>query len=255
MPISFNSLGGYGRLGNQMFQYAATRGIAQEHGYEFWMPESGHRLFDIFEMKNCPNRKENKIVLQNLTHSGFEFDKELFETCPNNTDLYGYFQSEKYFENISDSIREDFTFKDRDNSIINSLRSHAEGKSIVSVHVRRGDYIGLQDYHPLLADEYYKKAMSVFKDAVFAVFSDDPEWCEYQEIFNGCAIINAQDTLSMYTMTQCDHNIIANSSFSWWGAWLNNSFHKVVVAPKNWFGPAYADYNLSDLYPARWIIV
>lgn len=255
MAISFNSLGGYGRLGNQMFQYASLRGIAYEHGYEFSIPAEGHRLFEVFTMENCEIRETNKITMQNLTHIGFEFDKALFENCPNYTDLYGYFQSERYFEGISESIRQDFTFNNPDTTLIKALRDEADGKPVVSVHVRRGDYITLQDYHPLLTKEYYESSMSVFKDVLFAVFSDDPEWCEYQEMFHDCMVIDASDKTTMYTMSQCDHNIIANSSFSWWGAWLNNNYHKVVIAPKKWFGPAYSDYDLSDLYPSRWIVL
>jgi hypothetical protein len=255
MTISFNSLGGYGRLGNQMFQYAALRGIAHDNGYEFSVPESGHRLFEIFTMENCKLREENKIVMQNLTHIGFEFDKALVENCPDYTDLYGYFQSERYFESISDSIRQDFTFKNPDTSLMTELRRAAEGKPVVSIHVRRGDYITLPDHHPLLTKEYYESSMSVFKDVLFVIFSDDPEWCEYQEMFDGCMVVDASDATVMYTMSQCDHNIIANSSFSWWGAWLNNNYHKVVIAPKGWFGPAYSEYDLSDLYPSRWIVL
>lgn len=238
-----------------MFQYASLRGIAYEHGYDFSIPESGHRLFDIFKMKNCKLREENKITMQNLTHVGFEFDQALFDNCPNYTDLYGYFQSERYFEKISESVREDFTFKKPDTSLIKAIREDADGRPVVSVHVRRGDYLGLQEYHPVLDKKYYEASMSVFNDVCFVVFSDDPAWCEEQEMFYGCLIVDAPDTTTMYTMSQCDHNIIANSSFSWWGAWLNNNYHKVVIAPKRWFGPGYSDYDLSDLYPARWIVL
>ena len=255
MAISFNSLGGYGRLGNQMFQYASLRGIANEHGYDFMVPETGHRLFDLFEMTNCINRQENKIVMHNLTHKGFEFDRDLLETCPNYTDLYGYFQSEKYFDAIQDSIREDFTFKEHDLEALNRLRSMSDGRKIASVHVRRGDYMSLQEYHPLVGINYYKEAMEILKDSMFVVFSDDPEWCQSQDIFSECLIANAPDHTSMYLMTKFDHNIIANSSFSWWGAWLNNNYQKVVIAPKKWFGPAYSSYDLSDLYPSRWILL
>lgn len=255
MAISFNSLGGYGRLGNQMFQYAALRGIAKEAGKEFCIPENGHRLFEVFEMKNATLRKENKIVMQNLTHKGFNFDKELFDTCPDYTDLYGYFQTEKYFDNIHESIREDFQFKAPDSSFINMLRTIAKGRPIVTIHVRRGDYIGLPDHHPLVGIEYYTAAKNIFDQAVFVLFSDDIEWCKEQEIFKDCILADVPDTTAMYTMSLSDHNIIANSSFSWWGAWLNNSHHKVVIAPKRWFGSAYIDYDLSDLYPPRWIIL
>ena len=253
MAISFNSLGGYGRLGNQMFQYASLRGIAHHQGYEFCIPAVGHRLFDLFEMKNCQVRDSNKIVMQSLTHEGFDFDKNLFQNCPDYTDLYGYFQSEKYFENIIDSVREDFTFKQKDDSKMDMLRSLAEGREVVGIHVRRGDYLGLEDYHPTLSTEYYHSAKNVFNKVVFAVFSDDLEWCKEQKVFEDCVLMDTADDTALHLMSQCDHNIIANSSFSWWAAWLNKNNHKIVIAPNKWFGPAYKSYVMSDLLPARWI--
>lgn len=251
MAISFNSLGGYGRLGNQMFQYASLRGIAKNRGYDFSIPSDGHRLFDIFEMKHCINKEKNNIVMQSLTHSGFEFDQELFNTCPNYTDLYGYFQSEKYFYNISDSIKEDFSFLNTDDETLSNFNN----KEIVSIHVRRGDYLGLQTYHPIVSMDYYKKAMSFFKGCSFLLFSDDIEWCKSEETFQECTIIEGSDSNSMYLMSKCNHNIIANSSFSWWSAWLNNNPNKKIIAPKNWFGPSYSSYNMSDLYPESWEVI
>ena len=255
MAISFNSLGGYGRLGNQMFQYASLRGIAHKHGYEFSIPAEVHRLFKIFTMENCKLREENKNTMQSLTHIGFEFDQALFDNCPDCTDLYGYFQSEKYFEKISDSIRQDFTFKNPDTTLIKELRDEADGRPIVSVHVRRGDYVSLQGHHPLLDRQYYESSMSVFKDVLFVIFSDDPEWCENQEMFHGFRVSDASDITTMYTMSQCNHNIIANSSFSWWGAWLNNNYHKVVIAPKQWFGKELSNHNIDDLIPKDWTVL
>ena len=253
MAISFNSLGGYGKLGNQMFQYASLRGIADNVGYDFSIPLTGHRLFEIFEMKNCTLRETNSIVMQSVTHSGFEFDQDLFNNCLNYTDLYGYFQTERYFKKIEESIREDFTFMSPNESYIKQLREDADGRPLVSIHVRRGDYLGLESYHPVVSTKYYAEAMNIFDNVLFVVFSDDPGWCMGQEIFSKATVLEASDVDTMYTMTQCDHNIIANSSFGWWGAWLNNNYQKIITAPKRWFGPAYSEYNLSDLYPARWI--
>lgn len=255
MAISFNNLGNYGSLGNQMFQYASVRGIAKENGYDFCIPEKGHRLFNVFEMSGCVNRHENKNLIHEATPKSFNFDLELFEGCKDNTDLFGYFQSEKYFYNISDSIKEDFTFKNINDEIIDGLKNQAAGKDIVSIHVRRGDYVFLQEYHPLVSENFYSSAKKLFNDVLFAVFSDDILWCQNQKVFQDCVFIDAGDKESLYTMTKCDHNIIANSSFSWWAAWLNNNYQKVVIAPKQWFGPAYSDYDTSDLFPARWIVI
>jgi hypothetical protein len=253
MAISFNKLGSYGHLGNQMFQYASLKGIAKNCGYDFSIPPSGHRLFDTFEMSECGLKEVNNIVMHELTHAGFEFDRELFDTCPNYTDLYGYFQTERYFTRIEESIRNDFIFKSPNNEYINNLRDSASGNKIVSIHIRRGDYLGLPNYHPTVSLEYYKEAMGMFDDVVFVVFSDDIAWCRAQDVFKDAHILDMSDVDALYTMTMCDHNIIANSSFSWWGAWLNNNYQKIVIAPKVWFGPAYSGYNMSDLIPSRWI--
>lgn len=253
MSISFNSLGGYGHLGNQMFQYASLRGIANNLGHEFSVPPTGHRLFEVFNMTACTLREVNNIVMQSETHAGFEFDQELFQSCKNYTDLYGYFQTEKYFKAIEESIREDFMFIDPDEACIKELREIAGGKDVVSIHVRRGDYLGLSSFHPVMTEEYYRSAMSKFDSAIFTVFSDDTDWCRGQEFFNDAIIYDAPDSTAMFTMSQCDHNIIANSSFSWWGAWLNRNPEKIIIAPKRWFGPSYIDYNVSDLYPDGWI--
>lgn len=249
MVISFNSLGNYGRLGNQMFQYAALKGIAINRGYEFCIPAEGHRLFEVFEMSGNDLKEENPLVMYSLTHQGFEFDKNLFDTCPNHTDLYGYFQTEKYFSSISESIKKDFTFINIDSYILNDMNN------IVSIHVRRGDYVGQQTYHPLTTMEYYKRAMQLFDGYKFVLFSDDVEWCQSQEIFKNCKILDVPDHEAMYLMTQCDHNIIANSSFSWWGAWLNKNKNNIVIAPEKWFGPSYSGYNMSDLYPQGWKVL
>lgn len=237
-----------------MFQYAALRGIAKNNGYDFSIPLDGHRLFDVFEMNNCSKREENKIVMQERTHSDFNFDKDLFENCANYTDLHGYFQTEKYFLSIENSIREDFKFKSPREDLSTRIKNEINKESIVSIHVRRGDYVSLQNHHPLLDLGYYEMAKDIFNNAGFVIFSDDIEWCKKQHIFKDDMIMDrTSDEIDLYLMTAFDHNIIANSSFSWWGAWLNSNYHKIIISPKKWFGPAYHHYDMSDLYPARWI--
>jgi hypothetical protein len=128
----------------------------------------------------------------------------------------------------------------------------------VSIHVRRGDYLSFPEHHPPLTMDYYREAMSRFPGARFLVFSDDPGWCllnfrdaGYQvEISTGRTA--AED---MALMASCDHHIIANSSFSWWSAWLNRNPSKRVIAPDpktRWFGPAKKGWNTADLLPAAW---
>ena len=124
---------------------------------------------------------------------------------------------------------------------------------MVSVHVRRGDYTKLQDHHPLCTVEYYEKAMAMFKDHSFLVFSNDIEWCK--ENIKGPRVMYSEEESAakdLQLMASCDHNIIANSSFSWWGAWLNDNQNKKVIAPSNWFGPT-CDHSSKDIVPETWI--
>jgi len=129
--------------------------------------------------------------------------------------------------------------------------------NVVAVHLRRGDYLNLPDHHPVMDLNYFMKAMKKFpKDSIFLVFSDDTDWCNanFPGIGEKFFIIEGQtDVEDFAMMTMCDHNCIANSSFSWWGAWLNDNPDKVVVAPNKWFGTAYANWNTDDLYCEDWI--
>ena len=123
-----------------------------------------------------------------------------------------------------------------------------------SVHVRRTDYLRLQQHHPVLSLEYYREAMNRFSGALFLIFSDDIAWCKDNLKSDSMQFIEGENPITdMYLMSMCNNNIIANSSFSWWSAWMNNADDKKVVAPKTWFGPAYKDMNTWDLLPETWI--
>lgn len=244
--LSFNNLGKNGRLGNQMFQYAALKGIARKNNYIFSIPYStgvdewnDHRLFSIFNMFGTHVGTHNNPVLQERQ---FHFDQELFDTCPDDVDLFGYFQSYKYFDHIRDEILEDFTFK---------VIPEPDYSDYVTIHVRRGDYVAQPNFHPVCGESYYKEAMNIFSGEKFLVLSDDPSWCAEQEVFNGCLISTGNSqTHDLYFMSTAKGNIIANSSFSWWGAYLND---KPVVCPERWFGESYNHYNLDDLRPRSWM--
>lgn len=239
-----------------MFQYASLRGIAAKHEYDWCIPpssfrdaEKDHQLFEAFELKSLQNTKLFGATY--LEESGFKFDQELFDTCPDNVNLYGFFQSEKYFSHISDSIKEDFTFKDY---VLNPCKEmFTFGSEVISLHIRRTDYVDKQEYHPLCTLDYYEKALSMLPNNIpVIIFSDDPKWCKIQEIFEDDRFLVSESNnnlVDMCLMTMCKYHIIANSSFSWWGAWLSNS--KKVIAPKVWFGPS-ANIDDVDLVPDRW---
>lgn len=262
--ISFNNLGNYGRLGNQMFQYASLRGIAENMGFDFCIPPENvfgvndtkvknsisniHNTFNISWVKK--NISNNKVI----NESGFEFDEELFNNCEDNVDLIGYFQSEKYFKHIENDIRKDFSF---DQNLVETcakfLLDIDPSGEVISMHIRRKDYLDLQSYHPILSIEYYQEALNRFPDVPVIIFSDDHNWCSNQKIFDSDRfLISEKNTpdFDMCLMSTCKYHIIANSSFSWWSAWLSKSNN--VVAPKNWFGPSLGHFNTKDLYLDVW---
>ena len=262
MTLAFNHLGQLGRLGNQMFQYASLRGIAAMRGYDFGIPNSTatdewreHQLFEVFHLFGL-NRK-NVGYLDGghapiVNEQTFTFDPLLFKQCPNDVSLWGFFQSEKYFKHIEEEIRSDFTFR---SEILDPCATYMEEHTnSISLHVRRTDYIPNKANHYNLGLDYYEKALDKFStDREVIVFSDDPDWCKEQALFQSDRFLISEsgyNAADMCLMSYCTSHIIANSSFSWWGAWLSGS--KDVIAPVKWFGPNNLDKSTSDLIPLHW---
>ena len=233
--IGFNYLGKLGQLGNQMFQYASLKGIANQNGYNYCIPNH-NEIFDD--------------GLGNRLHI------ELFNNCPDWVCLHGFFQTEKYFKNIEQEIREDFRFKD---DILIPCKEMLDefGEPPLSLHIRRGDFLINSANHHNLGLDYYEKALAEFPMEVpVLIFSDDPEWCSKQELFADDRFLVAEGNspyVDMCLMSMCEGHIIANSSFSWWGAWLANS--QKVVAPSVWFGPNNAHLDIKDLYLDHWEVI
>jgi hypothetical protein len=262
--LAFNHLGHLGRLGNQMFQYASLRGIAARRGYDFGIPPSkfedewrSHQLFEVFDLPHLPRQNVKYLDGGNAPvaqEKFFHFDQLLFDQCPNDVSLFGFFQSEKYFKHIEESIKEDFTFREH---ILEPCKEIAEGfENPVSLHVRRTDYLTNNANHHNLDLSYYEEALKHFDDRQVIVFSDDPEWCKEQALFSDDRFLVSEsedNKIDLCLMTFCTSHIIANSSFSWWGAWLANS--QKVIAPLKWFGPNNADKETKDLIPETWTII
>lgn len=259
--IGFNHLGIIGRLGNQMFQYAALRGIADKHDYDFTIPPSDfndewndHQLFEVFKLPNL--KVKGRVGDKFLQERQFNYDPELVEECPDDVSLYGYFQTERYFSHIADSIKEDFTFKD---DVVKNCKEVIDTLDRpVALHVRRTDYVQKSQDHPPCTLEYYEEALSKFdSDRTVVIFTDDIEWCKNQELFKPDRFLISETGNNVYDlclMTLCTDYIIANSSFSWWGAWLSQNPDPVVIAPSKWFGTTgyTAKNNTEDIVPDRW---
>ncbi len=191
----------------------------------------------------------------------YTFDNNFFKTN-DNIYLKGYRQSEKYFLPIKNKIRECFQFKSETIQDVKEKASELKSANSVAIHIRRGDYSNtvVKDYHGILEKEYYQKAIdyiqSKINDCSFFIFSDDVDWVKNSLVFNASVqIISNQFTKThfedFYLISQCKHQIIANSTFSWWAAWLNPNPNKIVIAPKKWFNNA--PYDTKDLIPESWI--
>lgn len=175
--------------------------------------------------------------------------------------LYGYWQSENYFVDVEAEIREDFTFKLPMQNNNAELAVHINNVNSISLHVRRGDYLNNTATYALCSRDYYKAAIDYIAERVeqphFYIFSDDIAWVKnnlkinfphhYVDWNHGSESYN-----DMRLMSLCQHNIIANSSFSWWGAWLNSSSEKIVVAPKCWFANGS---ETTDMLPSSWVVL
>ncbi len=284
--LAFNELGNNGRLGNQMFQFAALRGIAANRGFEWCIPPFGTRRIDNYSLSNCFEMgsvsQRNQGILDRgyapvVVEKQFHFDEELYNLCPNDVSLHGFFQTEKYFKNIENQIRKDFTFHE---SILKPCKEMIDSVETTPLflHVRRGDpnlvdargfkwsYTQCSDQHPPQSIEYYEEALKFFpEDQPVVVCSDSPDWVNEQEFFEDDRFLVSEPEekypdgsytpyVDLCLMSLCSGAIIANSSLSWWGAWLQNGSGK-VVAPKTWFGPAYADKNTNDLYCEGWEVI
>jgi hypothetical protein len=173
--------------------------------------------------------------------------------------LNGYFQSEKYFKEHSKEIRELFSFPDEyKNSIKEKYNNLLEGTTC-SIHIRRGDYLKFPDHHPVQTINYFMKAIRKMpEESLFVVFSDDISWCKdnFPNIEDKFIFIEGnKDYEDLSLMSLCKNNIIANSSFSWWGAWLRKDNDKIVIAPQKWFGNANNHNNTNDLYCENWMTI
>ena len=241
--ITFSRLGNYGRLGNQMFQYASIIGIAKKNNFDYCFPLTGTEISKWFNL----TAKDESVRKKQVELYKFSFEPKMFQ-LPDNLDYCGYFQTEKYFEHCEDFIRKEYSFKEEVTEVVDKW--FTEQEEYISIHVRRGDYLDISDVHPIVSLDWYHDAMDHFPDKKFLIFSDDPVWCT-DNFKNEKVSPFTNVGEDMYAMTKCKGHIIANSSFSWWGAWLGKN---KTIAPKTWFGSSgYKDWQ--DIYCKEWHIL
>jgi len=177
--------------------------------------------------------------------------------------LRGYWQSERYFSDVADRVRREFCWKREPTGTNAAMIADIARCNSVSLHIRRGDYLtnpDAREMHGVCSVDYYQRAVAHIVDRVsdptFFLFSDEPDWVrENLELRASVRLVdhNGPDAGSedLRLMSRCSHHIVANSTFSWWGAWLNPNPEKIVIAPKQWFADDSID--TSDLLPASWV--
>ena len=253
-----------GGLCNMLFQMAATKSLAIDNNTYFSFPNLISHL-NYLNSDNVFNPKlkhssEYLILFDKLSYSMIEknvrvlnFPFEYIEIGKIEDDVLidGFFQSEKYFKHNRQAILDMFTFNFELDKKYDFLKKY----KTTSIHVRRGDYINYPHHHPTQSLEYFSESIKILEreTELFVVFSDDIDWCkENLKLDNIIYIENEKDYVELYLMSICSHNIISNSSFSWWGAWLNENENKKVIGPSKWFGEAIS-FNSKDILPEEWI--
>lgn len=248
--VTFTNLGRLGRFGNQLWQIAATIGYSRQYGVQYAIPEWQYakhfngRINQSKTFRRLPVIKEKSFSYNKLPRM-------------NGADLFGYFQSIKYWKHCESEIRELFKPNFEISRIIESNKDF-NNTNTCSVHIRRGDYIKHIDYHSILPIDYYKEAMDQINADLYLVFSDDIDWCKKNiQIENARFISTGSDVIDWFMMSSCKNHIIANSSYSWWASYLSENENKKIIAPnKNlWFGKGYSEYKLDDLYLPQWITI
>lgn len=250
-----------GGLANNLFQISCAYSYSKTNNKELILlnKKKGivHNPLNFYKenvLKNITLFEDYKFSnFKEITEKSFSYEKLPKEN--GDVMLSGYFQTEKYFQEYKKEIQ-DLFISEKHISTLKDKYKNLFIETTCSIHVRRGDYLSFPHIHPVQNMNYYMKAIkSMPKNTIFLIFSDDIEWCKsnFPDIPEKFILISGQkDYEDLYLMSLCDNNIIANSSFSWWGAWLNRNENKKVVAPSTWFGSA-ASYDTKDLYCENWI--
>lgn len=279
-----------GGLGNQLFQWAAGLNLARQHNTELLLDTGNYainhaRNFELEKLGIKINTADEQVVArtkakQFYKQPFFHFDYR-FLTLPDETFLRGYFCSDKYFSSCAIEVKSvlnkalgEIELNSDQTNIVNQIKQ----SQAVAIHVRRGDYVSNSTYNDFFgtcSTDYYQAAISAVEElqgnsVKFFVFSDDLNWAKDNLRLRDTSVFvdtnrGADSYLDMLFMAECSHNIIANSTFSWWSAWSNPNPSKIVIGPSKWFRSNYRTesgrgvwiknphYYTGDIYPSTWI--
>lgn len=255
-----------GRLGNNLFQIAAGASLAAANDDTCCVSVPGEAndpglstsYTELLNLKKTILRNID-ICEQNWSMSDATYTEKQFNYQPipyqPGMSLFGYFQSEKYFD--QKLVRDLFAIDDETKSYIMAKYGHLLAQPLTSIHIRRGDYLKNIDMHPICSMNYFRRAIRLIgEEKPFLIVSNDIAWCKKQFRGNNFHFAeNESAVVDLYLQSLCTNNIISNSSFSWWGAWLNATPGKKVLVPEPWFGISAKKMNSSDLIPESWIKV
>lgn len=270
--ITFSKFGRHGRLGNQLFQYAACLGFAVKYNVPLSLPDWQYSQYFDGEFPAYKLPQYPKKVKEHAYH----YTPEAYVNLPwqrEDINLLGYFQSEKYWQHCEDVVRDRLKFKKEFIEKVRNPYKEVFNKTTIAISIRRGDYIGNKNYVTLPPTYYILALYEHFpnwKDYNLLFFSDDPDYCKvhFQCLPNAYFVDNRFDNNNkaryfdlnesameqLCLMAQCDHYILANSSFSWWGAYLGEHEESKVVYPAHYFdGQMAAGNSTKDLWPDRWV--
>lgn len=277
-----------GGLGNQMFQSALYRSLETEgrevcmdlsHIRKYGNNHNGYELERIFGLKyqEAPETEMKRLADLQLTYWGrlkrkiggirktthyleqnYAYKPQILQN--ENIYLEGYWQTEKYFIKIRETILKDFTFPEIEDEKNKRLMENIQHSNSVGIHIRRGDYLednNLESHGRVCDIKYYQKAVEYIKRHVskpaFYVFSDDMEWVKENLNLENAQFVNWNHKTDSYRdmqlMSICNHQIIANSTFSWWAAWLNENPQKIVVVPSTWIN----GMDTPDIWCEEWV--
>lgn len=256
-----------GRIGNHLFQIAAGASYAKKNGFPFKVVcHDGYKLAppDNCKIKDYIKQFRDNIF-RNITIQEwrpgedafyyYEKDHRYNEIPYMERDilLYGTFQSEKYFD--KELVRSLFAISPEIKEYILNKYGDILNKKVTAINVRRGDYCKLPHRYAVCSMSYYNRGINYLgKDKNYLIISDDIDWCKKHFKGNNFYFVEKEKPIiDLYIQTLCENNIISNSTFSWWGAWLNNNPNKIVIYPDPWFGWAYKDFRENDLIPEGWI--
>jgi len=285
--VSCNLMGG---LGNQLFQIFATIAYSMKYNCKFVFEYTKElnigitrsTFWDTFltELLQYTTKGNNNTIISpylnsfpKYRESGFHYTKIPEITNTQFISLFGYFQSYKYFEDQWQHIQHIINLPVKRKNLMDDYSMLFKDCYTISMHFRMGDYKKKQNYHPIMTLEYYEKALQYIISMINIIEHDTVSkviyFCEKEDNEDVRIIIeslsqqhptiifikaddNISDWKQMLLMSCCQSNIIANSSFSWWGAYMNDNENKFVCYPEKWFGPAAGERNMNDLFPDRW---